>query len=126
MFRLCGKSLITSVVLFLILVYIALYVRDQFVRPFLGDVLVVVWMYYTLKSVLNISATRLAAGVLLIAYAVEFAQYANVLSWLGMEHIRAVRIIFGATFDPLDLLAYTLGILSVLGLHVAYEKLHKQ
>ena len=125
MLRLCWKSLLISVLLLLVLTYIALYVRDQFVRPFLGDVLVVIWLYYSLKSVLNVSVNRLALGVLFIAYAVELAQYFNVIAWLGLEHIKAVRIIFGATFDPLDLLAYTLGAFAVIGGNVAYEKFHK-
>ncbi|TKB49197.1 DUF2809 domain-containing protein [Ferrimonas aestuarii] len=83
--------------------------NDNFVRPFLGDVIVVGWLYLFLKSFIAINRTKLAHFVLLIAYAVEASQYFSLVSILGLQHIDAVRIIFGATFDWLDLLAYTIG-----------------
>ncbi|MHC5791744.1 DUF2809 domain-containing protein [Streptococcus pyogenes] len=39
----------------------------------------------------------------------KLSQYLNLVSILGLQHIDAVRIIFGATFDWLDLVAYTIG-----------------
>jgi len=51
----------------------------------------------------------LAHLVLALAYVIEIAQYFNIVSILGLQHIDPVRIIFGATFDWLDLLAYTVG-----------------
>ncbi len=107
---------VCCLVLFALLAYIALFVNDQFVRPFLGDVIVVVWLYTVFKSFLLVKSSWLAHFVLLFSYAIEVAQYFKLVSLLGLEHIKAVRIIFGATFDWLDLLAYTLGWLLILGL----------
>ncbi len=90
------------------LVYIALFVNDKFVRPFLGDVIVVVWLYLFLKSFITINRYKLAHFVLVFAYAVEVSQYLNLVSTLGLQHISAVRVILGATFDWLDLFAYTI------------------
>lgn len=92
-----------------ILVFIAVFVRDQFVRPFLGDVLVVIWLFYFLKAFLKVSNNKLACGVLVFAYLVEIAQYFKVITWLGLGHVQWLRIVFGATFDTYDLLAYTVG-----------------
>lgn len=109
MFHFNKKYFFCSVVVFLVLVFIALFVNDNFIRPFLGDVIVVGWLYLFLKSFITINRTKLAHFVLLIAYAVEVSQYFSLVSTLGLQHIDAVRIIFGATFDWLDLLAYTIG-----------------
>ncbi|HHK8474773.1 TPA: DUF2809 domain-containing protein, partial [Vibrio parahaemolyticus] len=103
------KYFFWSVTLFLVLVCIALFVNDKFVRPFLGDVIVVGWLYLSLKSFITINRYKLAHFVLVFSYVVEVAQYLNLVSILGLQHIDAVRIIFGATFDWLDLLAYTIG-----------------
>ncbi|MDC7239022.1 MAG: DUF2809 domain-containing protein [Spirochaetales bacterium] len=116
MIRFSFKDFIISILLLGLLVYIALFVRDRFIRPFLGDVLVVIWLYYTLKAFLNISCGRLAFGVFIFSYLIEFAQYFRVISWLGLEDVAIVRIVFGATFDFMDLLAYTLGWLVILGI----------
>ena len=103
------KYFFWSFTLFLVLVYIALFVNDQFVRPFLGDVIVVGWLYLCLKSFTKFNSYMLAHFVLLIAYVVEASQYLNLVTILGLKHIDAARIILGATFDWLDLLAYTFG-----------------
>lgn len=100
---------LVSMLLLAILVFIAVCVRDQFVRPFLGDVLVVIWLFCFLKAFLKVSNGKLAFGVLVFAYLVEAAQYFNVIAWLGLGHVQWLSIVFGATFDAYDLLAYTLG-----------------
>ena len=95
--------------LFAIEVLIALFVRDQLIRPFIGDVLVVMLIFFLLKSFLTVSPKRLLVGTLAFAWTVEFAQYFNFVSLLGLENFKIAQIILGSTFDRLDLLAYTLG-----------------
>lgn len=103
------KALFISIFLFVILVFIALFVKDSFVRPFLGDTLAVMWLYYTFKIFLKVSSFWLSVFVLFIAYCIEFIQYLHILSILSLEHIKILRIVFGSTFDINDILAYTLG-----------------
>ncbi|RXJ88075.1 DUF2809 domain-containing protein [Arcobacter sp. CECT 8985] len=103
------KSLGISVILFIILVFIALFVHDNFVRPFLGDTLAVIWLYFTSKIFLKISSFLLSVFVLFVAYTIEFLQYLHILSYLKLEHVKILKIIFGSTFDINDILAYTLG-----------------
>ncbi|EGU35951.1 hypothetical protein VII00023_08929 [Vibrio ichthyoenteri ATCC 700023] len=92
-----------------VLVNIALFVDDTFIRPTLGDVLVVVWLYYTIRSVVDFPARWLVLVTVMIAYMVEFAQYLKVPALLGLEPGSPLSIILGATFDWLDLLAYSAG-----------------
>lgn len=98
-----------SFICFIALVVIALYVRDSFIRPTFGDVLVVVWLYYLLASILSMPVKWLAALVVLIAFVVEFGQLLQVATWLGIESPSLLAMILGATFDWKDLFAYSVG-----------------
>ena len=95
-------------------VLIALFVHDQFIRPYIGDFLVVILIYCFVKSFLNTRVLPTALGVLLFAYTVELLQYFRIVEVLGLQHSRAARIIIGSSFEWLDMLAYTLGILMVI------------
>ncbi len=114
MIRFKLKYALTATALFLLLAFIAIYVHDQFVRPFLGDVLVVVFLYYFLQSWLDISPIKLTLGVLLFAYSIEISQYFNIVEILGLQDINVAVIIIGSTFDVMDLVAYTLGALFII------------
>lgn len=93
----------------IVLVNIALFVDDQFIRPTLGDVLVVVWLYYTIRSVVDLPARLLVLMTVMIAYLVELAQFLKVPALLGLEPGSPLSIILGATFDWWDLAAYSVG-----------------
>lgn len=90
-------------------VCIALFLNDHFIRPFVGDLLVVVLIYFFFKSWLDATAVKLAIAVFLFACLIETLQYFNLIEWLGLENFSLAKIILGATFDWLDLLAYFLG-----------------
>ncbi|WP_087016454.1 DUF2809 domain-containing protein [Thaumasiovibrio subtropicus] len=100
---------ILNVALFALLVFIALFINDRIIRPFIGDVLVVIWIYAFFCTFLTFSRWKIALGTLLFAYSVEIAQYYNLVALLGLEHNRMARIVIGMTFDWLDLVAYSLG-----------------
>ncbi|NOH82585.1 DUF2809 domain-containing protein [Vibrio sp. 03-59-1] len=108
-FRLSTINGLKSFICFIALVVIALYVRDSFIRPTFGDVLVVVWLYYLLASILSMPVKWLAALVVLIAFVVEFGQLLQVATWLGIESPSLLAMILGATFDWKDLFAYGVG-----------------
>ena len=46
---------------------------------------------------------------LLTSYLIEGLQYVHLLHYLGLEHFRLARIVFGSSFEWIDMLAYTLG-----------------
>ncbi|VVS91275.1 protein of unknown function duf2809 [Desulfoluna spongiiphila] len=94
---------------FLVELFIALFVRDTFIRPFVGDVLVVVLLYLFFRAFLVCGKSKLVAGVLLFAWAVEVGQYMNLVAVLGLQDCKVARVVIGSTFDVMDLFAYTVG-----------------
>lgn len=108
------RYLISTILLFITEVLIALFVHDQFIRPYIGDFLVVILIYCFVKSFLDTPVVPAALGVLLFAYTVEVLQYFRIVEVLGLQHYRAARIIIGSSFEWLDMLAYTMGILMVI------------
>lgn len=91
-------------------VCIALFVDDKIIRPYGGDFLVVIMIYYFLKSFVATKNIYLLSAVLLFAYAVEFAQLFNLVSVLGLADNRIASTVIGTSFSWGDLVAYTLGI----------------
>jgi hypothetical protein len=103
-----------TVSIFAIEVLIALFVKDKFVRPYLGDVLVVILIYCFIRSFISIQPFPVAMFVLLFAFTIEFLQYINIVEKLGLEQSRIARVVIGTQFVWIDLLAYVAGIIIVL------------
>ena len=104
------KSFRVFVILLIIETCIALFVHDQFIRPFVGDMLVIWLMVYFLRSFLVIQKQIwLVGAVFLFACFVELAQFFHVLELLNLQENRLLFIVFGAIFDWLDILAYAVG-----------------
>lgn len=102
-----------AILLLLIEIAIARWVNDSFVRPYLGDYLVVILIYATLMACTKLPIRTGLIATLLFAYAVESAQYFNVVGLLGLENIKVARIIIGTSFSWMDMVCYTLGIITV-------------
>lgn len=103
------KYLILAVILFIIEVYIAFFVRDNIIRPFIGDTLVVGLIYFFIKSFMKKSSRLLGGYIFLFACFIEIAQYFNLISLLHMENSKVAKIIFGSTFDLNDIFCYFAG-----------------
>lgn len=120
MFQFHRHYFLLNVFLFFILCLIAMFVHDHIVRPFIGDVLVVVWMYLFLKSFITMPWPRVAIGVVSFACSIEILQYFRFVQRIGLEGNRLAEIVIGATFDPLDLVAYWIGFV-LIGLGEYYQ-----
>ena len=94
---------------FLIEILIAWFVHDRFIRPFIGDVLVVVLIYFTVSSVIKAPPIKLAGAVWLFACAIEWAQYMQLAAWLGLQKGSILYVALGATADWMDVVAYGIG-----------------
>lgn len=105
------KYILITITLFLIEVCIAAFVKDTFIRPFLGDVLVVLLIFSFVRIFYSGNVKKLIFGVLLFSFTIEILQYFQFATVLGLEKYRIVKIVLGSTFDWLDLLAYTIGAL---------------
>lgn len=99
---------------FLLLLEIAIAQTSGFIRHTFGDFLVVILLFYLVKAFFNLSNKTVGISVLMFAYIVEFLQLTPLLEFLGLENNRLAIIIFGATFSIGDLIAYTLGVSTIL------------
>lgn len=105
---------IIAVLIFLVEIFIALYVHDNFIRPYVGDFLVVILIFCFLKSFLNIPVLPTALSVLLFSYVIESLQYFQLVKKLGLQHSKLARIVIGTSFEWIDIFAYTMGIAFII------------
>ncbi len=103
-----------AVLVFCLEVLIALYIHDRFIRPYFGDVLVVILIYCFLKAFVKIKVLTAAILVLLFAFTIEFLQFWNVVERLGWQNSKLARTVVGTSFSWEDLLCYVAGIIMVL------------
>jgi len=82
---------------------------NQFIRGFIGDIIVILLMYFFIKIFWNFHALKLTIFTLGVAFAIEFLQYLKVTTLFGLEHNTMAQLILGSIFDPRDLIAYTIG-----------------
>jgi hypothetical protein len=114
MFKFNIYYFIAFVILFIGEVLIALYAHDEFVRPLLGDFLVVIMLYCLVKSVVKKQEFEIGLFVLIFAYLVELGQYYQLVKLVGLGDNQLANIVFGNFFSWVDIVMYTLGIMLVL------------
>ncbi len=108
------KYLLAFIILFLVEVMIALYVHDEFVRPYVGDALVVVLIYFFVRTFYQGSSLLLGVAVFAFACAVEVAQYFDVVTFLHLQDNHLARVVIGTSFSWWDIVAYFVGTLVVV------------
>lgn len=101
-----------AILLFLVEVFIALFVKDAFIRPIFGDFLVVILLYCFARAFWKQSPWVIAICVLIFAYCIEFGQAMNLINILGLEDYKLARIVIGTSFSWEDMIAYTLGVIT--------------
>jgi hypothetical protein len=116
------KYFLLTVFLFIVEVLIALFVRDAIIRPYVGDVLVVILIYCFIKTFFNWPVVPVAIGVLLFAFTVEALQYFKVVELLGLQDSKLARIVIGTSFAWLDMLTYVIGIAAVILIEKSQSK----
>ena len=125
MFTVNLRFLLFAIILFAVEVYIALYVHDSIIRPYVGDYLVVILIYCFVRAFIKAKPLTVAIGVLLFSYLIETLQYFNFLELIGLKKNRLAKIVLGHGFEWIDLIAYTLGIATVLLMEWLSSKKHK-
>lgn len=111
-----------TILLFVVEVLIALFVRDRFVRPYVGDVLVVILIYYFVKTFMNLPITSVAIFVLVFALTIEFLQYIHIVERLGLEKSALARTVIGISFAWTDIVAYIAGLVLIMVIETYREK----
>jgi hypothetical protein len=109
------RYFLSAIILLVVEICIAKFVHDKIIRPYIGDFLVVILIYCLVKAFFNTPVLATAIGVLLFSYAVETAQYFNIVGILGLQNCRLAKIIIGSAFEWADIMVYSLGILVVIG-----------
>lgn len=103
-----------SIFLFLTEIYIALYVQDDFIRPYIGDTLVVILLYSILKTFFSVPILTASTGVLLFSFGIEILQYFKIVEVLGLQSSKIARTVIGTSFAWADLFAYSFGFIIIL------------
>jgi len=103
------KFLLIFLAIFIVEVLIAKYLHDAYIRPFGGDVLVVVLIYAFLRIFLKTNNKKLALGVLIFSFVIECLQGLHYVNWLGLQDNKFWSIVLGTYFTVYDLLAYFVG-----------------
>jgi Protein of unknown function (DUF2809) len=111
-----------TIILFLVEVFIGVFVRDSFIRPFGGDILVVILIYCLIKSFWNVPTTKTAIAVFGFACLVEGLQYLEIVDRLGLRKYQLLAIIIGTSFAWEDILSYGAGCVIILWWEAKFNK----
>ena len=96
-------------VLLAVEVLIALFVHDNFIRPYIGDVLVTVLICAFLRIFIPKGVKLLPLYVFIFAAGVEVLQYFRIVELLGLSDNRFFSILIGSVFDVKDVVCYGIG-----------------
>ncbi|WP_347374282.1 DUF2809 domain-containing protein [Aequorivita sp. Q41] len=109
---------LVTLIIFFIEILIAYFHFNNFIRGFVGDVLVILLLYSFLKIFIKKGVLKTALLVLCFACSVEMLQYSKVTEKLNISS-EIILTIVGSVFDYYDLMAYGIGFLLIL----VFEKL---
>ncbi|HEV2483601.1 MAG TPA: DUF2809 domain-containing protein [Puia sp.] len=115
MFRFRLSYFLLTLLLIGVEIFIGTCMHDAVIRPYGGDLLVVVVLYCLVRSFWDLPVVPLSLGILVFSYLVETGQYFHLADWLGFTRPSLMRTLIGTYFTWVDLLSYTLGIGLVLG-----------
>lgn len=110
------KYLIAFIIVFFTELMIAIYVHDTIIRPYVGDMLVVILLYCMVNVVIPDKIRLMPFWIFIFSALIEFMQYFKVLKILGLENNTLLRIVLGSTFDWKDIACYGIGCI-LLGLY---------
>lgn len=106
------KMRLRHLMFFLILlveeIYIGVFVHDHFVRPYVGDFLIVVFLYFLVRIFCLKRPVFLSVWILLFSILVEFTQLIPLVDLMGI-HNKLIRVLMGTSFSWYDVIAYLLG-----------------
>lgn len=93
---------------FFIELYIGIFVKDKFIRPYIGDILVIPLIYSFINIFFNNNSKKTIIGVVLFAIFTEILQFFNIVKILGINN-KILKIAIGSTFDIKDIICYIIG-----------------
>jgi len=106
------KYAVPALAILAVEVLIALFVRDRFIRPYVGDVLVTVLLCCMARVVIPSGFKTLPLWVFAFSVLVEVGQYFDYAALLGLDGIPFFAILLGSTFSWADIVCYAVGCLA--------------
>jgi DNA integrity scanning protein DisA with diadenylate cyclase activity len=104
------KYFLIAIAIFLTEILIATKLKDIFfVRAYLGDVFVVMLMYYFIRAFFDFEPVKLIVGIFIFSCLIEFLQYFHFGELLGFKDNRIMMIVLGNSFSWIDILCYLSG-----------------
>ncbi|MBE5935184.1 MAG: DUF2809 domain-containing protein [Lachnospiraceae bacterium] len=103
------KYAIITVILLGIEILIGAFVHDNFIRPYIGDVLVVSVIYTFIRIFIPEKIKLLPLLIFVFALSVELLQFIDIVGILGIKRGSLLAIIIGSTFDLKDVICYGVG-----------------
>ena len=100
--------LVVFISLFFVEVLIALYVHDDFVRPYVGDMIVTVVVWSFVRIIFPDKFRLMSLYVMIFAILVEVGQYFNYTDLLGITNPILVTMM-GTSFSWADIACYAVG-----------------
>ena len=94
--------------LFVLELLIGLFVHDSFIRPYVGDMLIVIMIWALIRIIIPGRAVWLSGAIFIFALLVELSQIIPLADLLKIEN-KLIRIIMGTSFSVGDILAYLAG-----------------
>jgi hypothetical protein len=94
--------------------FIGLFVQDRFIRPFIGDLLVVILLYCAARIFVRWKVITTALVALLFAYSIEISQYFHLIYHLGWQNSLPARLVLGTSFSLTDMAMYSLGFMAII------------
>ncbi len=107
--------IIATVILLAVEIYIGMFVRDKFIRPYGGDILVTMLLCTLIRSAIGAKRSVKQSGVICVlvfifSVVVEITQYFRLDKFLGVDGT-LLGIIIGSGFSYIDIVCYAVGCL---------------
>ena len=96
-------------------VLIALFVRDKFIRPFGGDIIIIGVLYCFVRTFFPEKFLLLPLYLFIFAVCVEIGQALDYVTLLGLGDITFFRVLMGTSFSWYDIICYGVGSLICTG-----------
>ena len=101
--------------------YLISFIHDNFIRPYLGDVLIIICVYLFFRTIFLDKFKYLSLYVLILAVLIEMLQYFNIAKIIAGDN-KLVNIVLGATFDIKDIICYVIGYAIILIIEKIYRR----
>ena len=103
------KYIFVFIILLITEIFIALFINDTIIRPYIGDILVVILMYTFIRGFIQKPIKFLPVYLFFFASTVEVIQYYRIVDLLHLQNNKVISTIIGTSFDIKDILCYLIG-----------------